>query len=227
MSVREFTKELSGSRVESELIKTIAYSLISSVAVLVVLYYVRLRSVENFFPRYGLFIGLAVLSYALLVPAVRQIRAYRVFACMSGMMIGMTLGMIAGFLAGFFIGATNGMFVGGVFGMVIGIWFGTWMGGCCCGVMGFMEGIMAGFMGGLMGAMTAVMLLNDHLRLAAGIVFVVCAVIMGGLNYMIYTEMKQEKRQRHEGQMLTIILSIVLTTVSVWLMVYGPRSGLF
>lgn len=227
MSVREFVKETSGSRVEGELIKTIAYSLVSSCIVLALLYYTRLRSVENVFSQYGLFLGLAVFSYALIVPAIRQIRAYRTFACMPGMMIGMTLGMIGGFLAGFFVGATNGMFIGGVFGMVIGIWLGTWMGGCCCGVMGFMEGIMAGFMGGLMGAMTAVMLLNDHLRLSAVIVFIVSAVILFCLNYMIYTEMKQEKRQREEGQGWTIALSVILTVVTTWIMVYGPRSGLF
>lgn len=227
MSVREFAKEINGSRVEGELIKTIAYSLLSSVVVLSFLYLMRLRFVENLVPRYGLFLGLAVLSYALIVPAIRQVRAYRQFACMSGMMIGMTLGMIAGFLAGFFVGATNGMFVGGVFGMFVGIIFGIWVGGCCCGIMGFMEGIMAGFMGGLMGAMTAVMLLNDYLKLAAGIVFVVCAAILFGLNYMIYNEMKQEKRQRHEGHGWTIALSLILTLATTWLIVYGPRSGLF
>lgn len=227
MSVREFAREMNGTRVEGELIKTVAYSLVSSLIVLGLLYYLRLRSMTAFIPTYGLYVGLAVVSYALIVPAVRQIRAYRQFTCMSGMMIGMTLGMIAGFLAGFFVGATNGMFVGGIFGMIVGIVFGTWMGGCCCGVMGFMEGIMAGFMGGLMGAMTAVMLLNDHVKLAAGIVFIVCAAILCSLNYMIYIEMKREQRKRHEGQGWTIALSVILTVVTTWIMVYGPRSGLF
>ena len=227
MSVREFFSELGGTRVEGELIKTIAFSLVSSFAIVAILYYVRLRFIESFWMSQGFFLLLALLGYAFVVPVVHHIRAYRTFACMPGMMIGMTLGMIAGFLAGFFVGATNGMFVGGVFGMIVGITLGAWMGSCSCGIMGFMEGTMAGFMGGLMGAMTAVMLLNDHLKLASGVVLIVCIVMLGGLHYMTYSEMKRERRQRSDSQALVIGLSLILAFVTTWLMVYGPRSGLF
>ena len=138
----------------------------------------------------------------------------------------MTLGMISGFLAGYFLGATNGMFIGGVFGMFVGIVLGVWT-GSCCGVMGSMEGIMAGLMGGWMGAMTSVMLLNDHLKLATGLIFIVSALILVSLNYMIYIETKETERQRREDHFMTILISFILTTLTIWLIVYGPRSALF
>jgi hypothetical protein len=144
---------------------------------------------------------------------------------MSGMMVGMTMGMMVGFLGGYFIGATNGMFVGGVFGMLAGIVFGVWM-GSCCGVMGYMEGIMAGFMGGWMGAMTSVMLLNDHLRLATILIFIVGAIILASLNYLIYLETRESERHRIEDPFVAVSISFVLTTVIAWIMVYGPRSAL-
>lgn len=226
MSLKEFTKELNGKNVEGELIKTIFISLISSLAVLAVLYFVKLRYVENFIPKYGFYLFFAVLSYAVVFPAVRQVRSFKQFPCMSGMMIGMTIGMIVGFLAGFYVGATNGMFWGGWFGVAVGMALGIWN-GKCCGVMGVMEGMMAGFMGGLMGAMTAVMMYNDNLKAAAVLVFLVCAVIVFGLNYMIYTETKGAKREIVEGNFFTVAWSVVLTLITAWLMVYGPRSVLF
>lgn len=226
MSFKEFAKELNGNRIEGELIRTVFYSMLTSIIVIVILYYLKLKSVSDFFPKYGLFLFLAALSFALITATLRQVRAYKEFACMSGMMIGMTTGMIAGFLSGFYIGATNGMFVGGLFGMAIGIWLGVWM-GKCCGVMGFMEGIMAGFMGGWMGAMTAVMLLNDNLRSAAIIIFVISSIILVSLNYMIYREMKESEKQKSEDHMLTVIVTFVLVIFTIWLMVYGPRSALF
>ena len=226
MSIKEFTKELNGQRVEGELIKTVFYSLITSFIVLGVLYYFKFRYIEDFIPKYGFFLFFAALSYALIVPTVRQIRAYKNMACMSGMMVGMTIGMISGFLAGYFLGATNGMFVGGVFGMSIGIILGVWM-GSCCGVMGFLEGIMAGVMGGWMGAMTSVMLLNDHLKLATFLIFVVSAVILISLNYMIYLETRENERQKKEDHFITFLMTFVLTVITIWLIVYGPRSALF
>ena len=53
-------------------------------------------------PKYGFFIFFSVLSYALVLPAVRQVKAYKEMPCMSGMMVGMTLGMVSGFLLGFY-----------------------------------------------------------------------------------------------------------------------------
>ena len=219
-------KELNGSRAEGELVKSIFYSFIFSFGLLLLLYFFRLRYIEEFLPKYGFFLFFLVLSYSVILPSIKHVRAYRQFACMSGMMIGMTTGMIAGFLPGYFIGATNGMFYGVVFGMVVGIFLGIWN-GKCCGIMGIMEGLMAGFMGGLMGAMTSVMLLNDNLKLASVIIFLVSAVIMFSLDYMIYFEMKENEVQHKEDNTLIVFLSIILTALTVWLMVFGPRSILF
>lgn len=230
MSFKEFKKELNGfsGRVEGELIKTIFYSILVSFGLLAILYLGKLRYVEDFLPKYGFFLFFAILSYAVVLPSLRQVRAYQNFACMSGMMIGMTTGMSAGFLAGFFIGATNGMFWGSAFGMAVGIFLGIWN-GKCCGIMGIMEGMMAGFMGGLMGAMTAVMMINDNLKIAGVIMFVISSVIVFALNYMIYNEAKSSESERElkEDHLLTIILSLILTGLTIWFMVFGPRSILF
>jgi heme/copper-type cytochrome/quinol oxidase subunit 4 len=106
--------------------------------------------------------------------------------------------------------------------MFLGIWNGK-----CCGVMGVMEGMMAGFMGGLMGAMTAFMLLNDHLQLASLLVFLISIAILIGLNYMIYLETRESKRERQESHITTIILTVILMTISIYIMILGPRSAIF
>ena len=226
MSFKNFIKELNGSRVEGGLVKSIFYSLISSFGLILLLYFFRLKYVDGFLLKYGFFLFFAILSYGVILPSIKHVRAYRQFSCMSGMMIGMTTGMIAGFLPGYFIGATNGMFYGIIFGMTIGIFLGIWN-GKCCGIMGIMEGLMAGFMGGLMGAMTSVMLLNDHLKIASVIIFLISTGIIFSLNYMIYFEMKESEIQNKEDNAIIIFLSIILTAITVWLMVFGPRSFLF
>ena len=219
-------KELQGNRVEGELVKTVFYSLLTSFVFLGVIYFVLGNSVPDFISEYGFFLFFAALSYAVIVPAVRQVRAYKELGCMAGMMAGMIIGAAAGFLVGFTVGATNGMFVGGVFGMAVGIFLGVWNGNCC-GVMGVMEGIMAGFMGGLMGAMTAVMTLNDYLLWMGGIVFLVCAVMLSGLHYMVYKEMRESERQKKEDHFFTIVLTFVLMALTTAVIVFGPRSALF
>ncbi|MEK6926240.1 MAG: hypothetical protein AABW50_03095 [Nanoarchaeota archaeon] len=227
MTFKEFMKELSGNRVEGELVKTIFYSMLTSFIFLGIIYFFKLKYIENCVPKYGYYLLFSALSIAIIIPAIRQVRAYREMACMSGMMVGMTMGMISGFLLGFFVASTNGMFIGGFFGAFVGIILGIWS-GKCCGIMGVMEGIMAGFMGGLMGAMTSFMLLNDNnLKLAGVISFIISAVIMSGLNFMIYKEMKETERQRKEDHMLTIVLTFVLISITTWLIVFGPRSAIF
>ena len=227
MTLKEFTKELNGNnRVEGELIKAIFYSLFFSFGLFILLYYFKLQYIENFISKYSFYLFFAILSYAIVLPSIRQVRAYKNLTCMSGMMVGMTTGMIAGFLPGFFIGSTNGMLWGSVFGMGIGIFIGVWN-GKCCGIMGIMEGLMAGFMGGLMGAMTSVMLLNDNLKVAGLIVFLISSVIIFLLNFMIYKETKESERQVKEDYSLIIFISLILTAITIFFMVYGPRSILF
>ena len=226
--MKEFLKELSekSKRVEGELIKSVFYSLLVSFGLVLILYFLKLRFVEDFIPKYGFYLFFAILSYAFILPALRQVRAYGNFSCMSGMMIGMTTGMIAGFLPGYFIGATNGMFYGSVFGMSIGIFMGVWN-GKCCGTMGVMEGLMAGFMGGIMGAMTSIMMINDNVKIAGVVIFLISTIIIFSLNFMVYKDKKETEREINEDYTLIAFLSLILTGITIWLMVYGPRSALF
>lgn len=223
---KQFLKELNGKRVEGELIKTIIYSLLTSAVLLVSLYFLSFKNITDFIPKYGLNLFFVALSLALIMPAIKQMRAYKEFACMAGMMIGMTLGMISSFLIGFYVAATNGMFFGGFFGIAVGLVFGIWN-GKCCGVMGIMEGMMAAFMGGLMGAMTAFMLINDHLKIAFVLVFLISTMITFGLNYMIYQETKELERQHKDSSYFIIILTFILMAIITWFIVSGPRGGIF
>ncbi|MBI2451782.1 hypothetical protein HYV50_01745 [Candidatus Pacearchaeota archaeon] len=226
MAFKEFMKELNGARIEGELIKTLFYSLLTSFAFLAILYFLKFRYITDFIGKYGVSLFFSALSYALVVPAIKQVKAYKEMPCMSGMMVGMTTGMIFGFLPGFFVASTNGMFVGSVFGMVLGIIFGIYN-GKCCGIMGTMEGIMAGFMGGLMGAMTAFMLLNDNLKAISVIVFIISAFIVFGLNYMIYKEMKEVTNHKKQDNLFSIVITFILIAITTWFIVFGPRSALF
>lgn len=226
MSFKDFLKDLNNDKIEGELLKTIFVSLLTSFAILGILYFLKLRYITDFIPKYGFFLFFAVLSYSLILLSVKHIRAYREFPCMSGMMIGMTIGMISGFLPGFYIGATNGMFWGSVIGMSSGIFFGIWN-GKCCGIMGVMEGMMAGFMGGLMGGMTAIMMLNDSLLAAAVVIFLISSIILVGLNYMIYSETRNMERKHKDEEFFTIFWSLILTIITIWFIVFGPRSALF
>ena len=224
--LKQFLKELNGKRVEGELIKAIIYSLLTSAVLLIALYFLSFKNMPDFISKYGLNLFFVALSFALIMPDVKQIRAYRNFACMAGMMIGMTIGMISSFLIGFYVSATNGMFYGGFFGIAVGMLFGIWN-GKCCGVMGIMEGMMAAFMGGLMGGMTAIMLINDHLKISFIFAFLVLAVIMIGLNYMIYKETKEIERENKEGNLFIIVLTFILMSVTTWFIIFGPRGGIF
>jgi uncharacterized membrane protein (DUF441 family) len=221
MSFKEFMKYSE----ETKILKTVFISLLTSFVVLIVLYFLRLNSVEDFLPKYGFYLFFIILSYAFIMPAVKQVKIYKEFSCMTGMMIGMTIGMIAGFLPGFFLASTNGMFYGSVFGMVIGVSLGIWN-GKCCGIMGIMEGTMAGFMGGLMGAMTAIMMYNDNLKAAGIIIFAISSFILFGLNYLIYKE-SRELEKREVDEFFNIALSLILTSATIWFMAFGPRSLLF
>jgi len=226
MSFKEFAGSLAKDGVEGEIFKTIFISLLTSFVFFGILYFLKFKYIENFIPKYGFYLFFAILSYAIILPSIRQVRAYKEFPCMSGMMIGMTIGMMAGFLSGFYVGATNGMFYGSIFGIFVGIFFGIWN-GKCCGVMGVMEGMMAGFMGGLMGGMTAIMMFNDNLKAAGIILFILSSIILVGLNFMIYVETREIERKHKDSELFIMILSFILTSITAWIMVFGPRSVLF
>ena len=217
-------RELNGNRVEGQLLQTMLYSLISSFIVLGIFYFMFLGGLD--LGNKLLFIFLSIVSYAIVLPAFQQVHSYKNMPCMSGMMVGMTVGMISSFLIGFYVASTNGMFYGWIFGMVVGLAFGIYN-GSSCGIMGIMEGAMAAFMGGLMGAMTSLMLLNDHLIASAYIILGVGAVIMGSLNFMVYKDMKEIEEDVRKGQELVIILSVILTTLTILFIAFGPRGGIF
>lgn len=225
MGFKQFVKELNGRGIEGELVSSFFYSLTASAIVLAIAYMMALKDVEGFIPKYGIYLFFSVISYALIMTSTAHVKAYNQFACMSGMMIGMTVGMIAGFLPGFYAGATNGMFYGGFFGVAVGMIFGIFS-GKCCGIMGIMEGAMAGFMGGLMGAMTSVMMINEHVGVASLLVFLISSFILLGLDYMIYRETREYDKRDYEGRGFVIISSAILTVLTIWLMVFGPRSAL-
>ena len=139
MAFKNFVKELNGNRVEGELLITMFYSLLTSFIFLFIAYYLKLKTIESIIPKYGFYIFFSALSYAIITPAIRQVRAYKEFPCMSGMMIGMTLGMLSSFLIGFYVASTNGMFYGGFLGVIIGIIIGVWT-GKSCGIHGRIDG---------------------------------------------------------------------------------------
>ena len=206
-----------------------------SIAVLFILtaleylaYYAFFKDIPNFFNSYGYYLIFLIISVVMISISLLHIKIYGDrFSCMSGMMIGMTSGMISGFLIGMLVAATNGMFIGSVAGILIGIIAGI-IAGKCCGVMGVMEGMMAGLMGGLMGAMTTLMMLNDHLRLIIPIVVLISISILTGLDYMIFKEMKDSKPAIPEYSLLLLVTtSFIITIIITFLMILGPKSGLF
>ena len=229
MSFKAFVSEvLNGKGTEGNLIRVIFSYLATSLVILGALYFSKFRYVDNFLSNYGFFLFFGVVIYAFVSGVLYQVKQIGMFPCMSGMLIGMTLGMIAGFVPGYVVAATNGMFVGAVFGMAFGIFVGMISGSRCCGVMGFLEGIMSGFMGGLMGAMTAFMLFNDNLRASTVVVSFISMIILIALNYMIYLEGKQlESKRKNTGLLFTIVFTFVSIVLTTWIMVYGPRSGVF
>jgi hypothetical protein len=206
------------------LVRTVSYSILTSMAVVVVAYSWKLNEIEHVIPRIGPFIVPAAVTYALLIATARQVRACGKFSCMAGMMIAMTLAMVAAFLTSFYVGATNGLFVGSVVGMVLGVGLGVWM-GARAGVMAFLEAAMAGLMGGPMGAMTSVMLLYDHVRAMGAIVLVIAAAILGALSYMTVVENRDQGWKERDSDLATVLLSIILTTGTICLMVFGPVNG--
>ncbi len=197
---------------------------------IVMLYFGYFKSIPNFDARYSAYLIYITISVVVIGIGVWHIKAYRhTFSCSMGMMVGMTIGMMAGFLLGAIIGATNGMFMGSVYGMLLGMFIGAW---CTrnCGIMSIMEGLMAGLMGGLMGAMTTVMMLNDNLATFMPLLVGSITVIMGGMNVMIYKESEEhhDKIPKSDAydKLAFISLLFILALLTVFVMVYGPKSAL-
>ncbi|MBI4176599.1 MAG: hypothetical protein HY518_05315 [Candidatus Aenigmarchaeota archaeon] len=222
--------------VERRMLKIALLTLIILAVIELAAYYAFFINQPRFNARgYGAYIAYLVLAVTINGSALWHMRAYhRNVTCQTGMMIGMTNGMLSGFLMGAILGATNGMFVGAGYGMVVGMLFGAYS-GRCCGIMGIMEGLMAGFMGGLMGAMTTFMLLNENVLLFFPLIFGASIIILSGLIYMIYKDVNHliEGKEINPREMKSYSFSIyvtfvfLLTMITSWIIVYGPRSILF
>ena len=68
-NLKQFIKELNGNRVEGELLKSSFYSLVTSFVVFFAIYFLFLRG--GSFDNKVFFIFLSILSYALILPAIR------------------------------------------------------------------------------------------------------------------------------------------------------------
>ena len=227
MAFKEFAKELKGNRIEGELLKAIFYSLLTSFIFLAITYFFKFKYMDNFIYKYGYYLFFSALSIALIMPAVRQLNAYKEMACMSGMMVGMTIGMISGFLLGFFTSSTNGIFYGGFFGVLVGIFMGVWL-GKCCGIMGIMEGMMAGLMGGTMGPMITLMMLSDNLVWFMPFYIIVNMIILLGLSYMLYEEVVENRtdiKKQPVSFSVFALLSTFAVLVLIYIMLYAPKSA--
>jgi len=227
---KHYVKDLKAKeKIEGNLIKWSVILLLVLALTEIIAYYGFFRNIPDFFSKFGYYLIFLVISITISAIAVWHIKAYgNLFSCMTGMMIGMTIGMISGFLIGLIVGSTNGMFIGTLAGLFVGIPVGVWC-GSCCGVMGSMEGMMAGFMGGLMGAMTAIMMINDNLKIITPILVGISIIIIVGLDYMIYKEIRNNKHNvpKPNNLFTLITLCFITTIILTWLMVYGPKSILF
>lgn len=205
-----------------------AFILIS--AGMAMLYLGYFKAIPNFASHYGMYMVYIAVSATIIGIGMWHTKAYRhTFTCSTAMMTGMTIGMMAGFLLGAIIGATNGFFMGAVYGMFLGMFTGAW---CTrtCGIMSIMEGLMAGLMGGIMGSMTTFMMLNDNLSIFMPLLVGSITLIMGGLSVMIYKESSEHHgtiQKRDKFEMFSYVsLLFVLSMLTTFLMVYGPKSAL-
>ena len=218
---------LYGKNIEKEMLILFFNTLIVLSLVEIISYFGFFTNVPDFFSKYVFYLIFLVLSVVLTATSIWHIKAYgNDYSCMSGMMVGMTIGMISGFLIGTIVGATNGMFIGSIVGLLSGVIVGSWC-GSCTGIMGIMEGMMAGLMGGLMGAMTSLMLINDNLKIMILILFIISALILLGLDYMIYKENNTREINIKYNKFNFISFCFAVTITITFIMVYGPKSVLF
>jgi copper chaperone CopZ len=191
-------------------------------------YFIIFRHIEDFLVNYGWWIFYLLITVVSVGIATWHYTAYRTkITCMMGMMIGMTFGMQTGMMLGAVVGATNGFFWGSMVGMLTGTFIGIQT-GKCCGIMGILEGAMAGLMGGTMGPMISVMMFSDNLLFFMPFYMLINVLILLGFSYMLYEEAIEGKKFTVAplDQFTFISLSIIVTTLIVILMVYGPSSAL-
>jgi len=167
---------------------------------------------------------LGSVGIALSTASLVHVRAFGKQACNTGMMVGMGVGMVIGFFVGALLGASNGMFVGSLVGILVGMGLGAWA-GYCCGNMGVLEGIMAGFMSGTMGSMISVMLYNDRQFEFLAIIWIVGAVLLAGLSYMLFKENGPYAKNPSFSLWKLLVLSIIATVLLDAIILFGPKSA--
>jgi hypothetical protein len=150
--------------------------------------------------------------------------------CMTGMMNGMTIGMQLGMMIGAVIGATNGYFTGAMVGMLLGSAGGVLAGLSSKSTMSWVQGLMSGIMGGTMGPMISVMMFTDRIALFMPFYIILNVVLIWGFMKMYYEEAIEGNNELVRKRIdLTTFTSttIIVTTILLLIMVYGPKSPIF
>jgi copper chaperone CopZ len=228
--VIRYVLDILGKKPQAEVESTLLEYVIGSAALMLLFAfaaYIFLPSSFSFLITYLPLLVLLVFGVLMIMFSYYHVRCYRKnLTCANGMMVGMTVGMMSGFLAGAIVGATNGMFIGSVVGMALGILPGFLL-GRYCGVMGAMEGIMAGIMAGTMGAMLSVMMINDNLILFLYMLFGLCAIMIGGLSYMMHREAGPASRDELNVKFAEFaLMAFALSLLIIEIMAYAPRNGI-
>ena len=211
---------------EKEVLEVALFTFVGLFLLFGVFYKFYFSALPDFTTKYLWYFFYTIIVVIANATAIYHLKAYRnAVTCMTGMMIGMTIGMITGFSLGYLVGATNGMFIGTVYGILLGVVVGIWC-GKCCGIMGIMEGAMAGLMGGSMGAMLSVMMLSDHILLFTPFFILVCIGILFGLGHIVFKEhaLSEEKIIKPYPLSLFFVICFIVTTITILLMLYGPKS---
>lgn len=224
---RYITAVISGEKQVAVENRLLNYALGSLIALMILGAAAYAAAPQSIQPEYVPLLALVISGAVVTVGAYHHMDCYRKsLSCMNGMMVGMTMGMISGFMVGALIGATNGMFIGSVAGMGVGIALGVRL-GSCCGIAGAMEGAMAGLMAGIMGAMTSVMMLYDNLVAFLYILFGLCAIILGGLSYMMFREAGSAEPAALGARFSHFfVTSAVLAALLSAIMIFGPKGPL-
>ena len=211
---------------EKEVLEVALFTFVGLFLIFGVLHKFYFSNIPTYISKYPWYFFYTIVAVVANATAIYHLKAYRnAVTCMTGMMIGMTIGMITGFTLGYLVGATNGMFIGTVYGIILGVAVGIWC-GKCCGIMGIMEGAMAGLMGGSMGAMLSVMMLSDHILLFTPFFILVCMGILFGLGHIVFKEhaASEEKIIKPYSLSVFFVICLVITTITILLMLYGPKS---
>ena len=183
----------------------------------------------GFAARYGWWLFYLDVSAVALAAVLGYLRSFHLRTShMLGMMVGMVVGMQAGTMLGAVVGATNGLFVGALAGMGAGVLFGIYIGCRCASTMAVVQGLMSGGMSGTMGAMLIAMMLRDHVLLFMPFFTLANLFILLGFTYLFHEHAvatgECPRRGRDPGFLSMLGLTLLITTLLAWVMIYGPKG---